>query len=374
MQLRIPGECACSMTTGERDRLVGLIYDGVTNDAAWSLALAQVGRFIGAVGVGVGVRDKKTLEFRSFGAVGIGPHLNQAYQRLASDKRIWEEIGRRRQPLTDRMVRPKAALIRTELDADPLRPQDFYTVMAFPTPFKDAASPVVVAFRSWTLGDFKPANIARFGLFAGHFGRAIDIHLDREAAAADLAAAERALNAFGDAILLLDRAFQIQYANAAARTMLDAGHAIRLQKGRLEIQDPEANMQMARIVAQGRGGELRLAGPGVKGLTMHIDPRLDGLDGAGDDVMLVRIANPNREREPLTPARLRERLGLAPRQAEVVAALAAGLTEAEAAHSLKVAEPTLHTHVRRVYERLDMRNRAELMALLDRQGFHIPRK
>jgi hypothetical protein len=86
------------MTTGERDRLVGLIYDGVTNDAAWSLALAQVGRFIGAVGVGVGVRDKKTLEFRSFGAVGISPHLNQAYQRLASDKRTYSR-SRKQSPI-----------------------------------------------------------------------------------------------------------------------------------------------------------------------------------------------------------------------------------------------------------------------------------
>jgi DNA-binding CsgD family transcriptional regulator/PAS domain-containing protein len=369
-----PSDSPGMMTTGERDRLVGLIYDGVFDDDAWRLALAQVADLVGAPGVGLGMQDMKTHAFRNLGAVGISPDLNPTYQRLAPENRIWQEIARRRRPLTDRMVMPKAALMRTELYADWFRPQGFHCVMAHPALFRNDASVVIAALRSRRLGDFEPADLARLGLFAEHFGRAIGIRLDREQAEADLAAAKRALDALEDAILIVDRACRIQHANAAARVMLDAGQMVRLYKGRLEIQAPEADQRLMRIVAQGRGGELSLAGPGARGLMIRIHPSVDGLSPHGGGATMVRIIDPNREREPLTPARLRDRLGLTLRQAEVVAALAAGVTEAEAARNLKLGEPTLHTHVRRVYDRLDLRSRGELLALLARHGFHIPQK
>ena len=121
------------------DRLIGLIYDGIVDDGPWNLALARVADALSAVGVGLGMQDLQTHAFRSLGAVGIDPDLNPAYQRLAPGNRIWQEIGRRRQPLTDQMVMPKAALVRTELYADWFRPQDFHSVMAFPTLFRESA-------------------------------------------------------------------------------------------------------------------------------------------------------------------------------------------------------------------------------------------
>ena len=126
---------------GEYDKLIGLIYDGVNDDAPWTLALARVANAVGAAGVGLGMQDMQTHEFRSLGAVGIDPELNPTYQRLAPGNRIWQEIGRRREPLTDQMVMPKADLVRTELFADWFSPQDFYSVMAFPTLFKEKQSP-----------------------------------------------------------------------------------------------------------------------------------------------------------------------------------------------------------------------------------------
>jgi DNA-binding CsgD family transcriptional regulator/PAS domain-containing protein len=353
----------------EYDRLIGLIYDGVMDDAPWSLALAQVADFIGAVGVGLGMQDMRTHEFRRLGAAGISAELNQTYQRLAPDNRIWQEIARRREPLTDRMVMPKDALVRTELYADWFRPQDFHSVMAYPALFKHSASAVVVAFRSRTLGDFEAADLAKLGRFADHFGRALMIRLDRERTADDLARAQLMLDAIEDAILLVDRDLRVRHANAAARAMLDAGKAIRLHKGRLEVNDAKTDAKLARILAGGWGGEPRLTGPGPTGVTIHIHPCVEGLGGA-EGMRTVRITDLNREQELPTPARLRDRLGLTTRQAEVAAELASGATEAEAALKLSLAAPTLHTRVRRIYEKLDLRSRAELMALLARQGFH----
>jgi hypothetical protein len=96
------------------DRLIGLIYEGVIDDAPWNCALSRVANAVGAVGVGLGMQDMQTHEFRSPGAFGIDLDLNPTYRRPAPDNRIWQEIGRPREPLTDRMVMPKAALLRTE--------------------------------------------------------------------------------------------------------------------------------------------------------------------------------------------------------------------------------------------------------------------
>jgi hypothetical protein len=307
--------------TSERDRLVGLIYDGVADDRAWSIALTGLANLVGARGVGLGMQDMKTYAFRSFGSVGISANLNPTYQRLASGNRIWREIARPRQWPIDVMVIPKS---RTELYAGWFRPQDFHSVTAHPMLFRNDASAVVVAFRGRRLGDFEPKDLGTLSEFAEHFARAIGIRLDREETGGDLAAAERALNAFGGPILLLDRACHIQYANAPARAMLEASQAIRVQKGRLDVQDPEANMQLTRIAAQGCGGELRRLGSGVNNVTIIIHPRPDG--PGGGDVTLVRIVDANRKHEPVTPDRLRRRLSLSPRQAEAVAAPAAGLT------------------------------------------------
>jgi hypothetical protein len=187
------------------DALIGLIYDGVMDDAPWSQALAQVADRIGAAGAGLGMQDMQTHEFRSLGAAGISAELNPTYRRLAPDNRIWREIGRRREPLTDRMVMPKDALVRTELYAHWFRPQNFHSVMAYPALFKDNASAVVVAFRSRAAGDFEAEDLARLGRFAGHFGRALGARMDREQTFERLAAANFMLDEVRDAILLIDR-------------------------------------------------------------------------------------------------------------------------------------------------------------------------
>lgn len=353
----------------EYDKLIGLIYDGINDDPSWSLALARVAHLVGAVGGGLGMQDMRTHAFRNLGAFGIDPDLSQTYRRLAPDNRIWQEIGRRRRPLTDRMVMPKSVFVRTELFADWFQPQNFRGAMAFPALFKEGACAVVVAFRNGSRADFEASDLAQLGRFAGHFGRALSIRLDRERTAEQLAATNLMVDDVGDAILLVDRDVQLRHANAAARAMLDAGAVLRSHNGRLELHDHEADAKFARMTAGGRGGELRLSGPDGEVLIIQMHPCVDGFGDARAGAMTVRIIDPNGERERPTPARLRDRLGLSRRQSEVIAALAAGATEAEAAVTLGLGEPTLHTHIRRVYDRLDLRSRAELLALLARHGF-----
>jgi DNA-binding CsgD family transcriptional regulator len=70
---------------------------------------------------------------------------------------------------------------------------------------------------------------------------------------------------------------------------------------------------------------------------------------------------------------VRERLGLSLRQSEVISELARGGTEATVAQKLGIKESTVHEHIRRVYDKLELGSRAELIALLAGVNFDVTR-
>ena len=351
----------------EQDRLIGLIYDGIDDDAQWDMTLAKIASLANAAGVGLGMQDMRTHAFRNLGAHGIDPGLRHTYQRHAPGNRVWQEIGRRRAPLTDQMVMPKAEFTRTELFADWFRPQSFHGVMAHPALNRDTASSVLVAFRSPSQGEFEASDLTAIGGFASHFGRALGVRLELERMARELFLVNQILDDLPRGVFLVDRSLKLRHANSAGRTLLEVRKGLRLDQGRLALDDPSSDARLRRMAAEGRGGELRLSAHGGPGMTVSMHPCAAGFGDAG--YMTIRVVDLAQESEPLTAARLGDRLGLSRRQAEVVAQLAAGRTEAEAAEKLRLRAPTLHTHLRRVYDRLDLRSRAELLALLARHGF-----
>jgi DNA-binding CsgD family transcriptional regulator len=245
--------------------------------------------------------------------------------------------------------------------------------MAHPTLFKETASSVVVAFRSPRQGEFEPSDLATIGRFAGHFGRALGLRLEQERTESDLFLVNQMLDDLSDAVFLVDRSLRVRHANAAGRTLLDAGKGVRAQGGRLGLHDGSADERLARMAADGRGGEMRLSAGVDAEFIVVAHPGAAGFGDGGSGYMTIRITDVSRDRQPPTPDRLMDRLGLSPRQAAVVAELAAGQTEAEAAEKLKLAASTLHTHLQRAYDRLDLHSRADLLVLLARHGFDTTR-
>ena len=65
-------------------------------------------------------------------------------------------------------------------------------------------------------------------------------------------------------------------------------------------------------------------------------------------------------------------LGLSLRHSDVIFELARGGTEATVAQKLGIKESTVHEHIHRVYDKLELGRRAELIALLARVNFDIP--
>jgi DNA-binding CsgD family transcriptional regulator len=354
----------------ESDRLIGLIYEGVMDDLHWGAALERVAALVEAAGVGLGIQDMESHQFRGLASHGINLDLSPTYQRLASTNKIWIEIGRRRQPLTDRMVIPKTDFHRTELYADWFRPQGFNGVMAAPAVFRNEASVVLVTFGDRRREDFEPADLTKITGLAHHFGRALSMRLGREQAEQELAGAKIVLDEMPDAILFLDYKGRLKHVNKAGQVMLE-GHGVirRLRNDRLEIRDQQANEWFAAMLSGQRGGEQRLSrGPSGKWV-IRVYPCRRSAGDSPKEVRIIRIIDLDRKGEPPTAAQLRERFRLSLRQSEVIAELVSGCTEATVAHALGIKESTVHEHIRRVYDRLELKSRAELIALLAKANF-----
>jgi len=356
----------------ESDRLIGLIYEGIVDGSHWDAALEGVAAFVGAIGVGLGMQDMASHQFRGLASRGIDLDLSHNYQRLAPTNKIWIEIGRRRQPLTDQMVMPRADFLRSELYADWFRPHGFHGVMAAPALFKSKASVVLVAFRDRRREDFERADLKKIRGLAYHFGQALSLRVDREQAEQELAAAKLVLDEIPDAILFVDYTARLKHVNKAGQIMLDRGTVIRrLLNGRLEIRDRQADQLFAAMISGVRGGEFRLSGGESGRFVIRVHPCVRGAGGSDIGLMIVRIVDLSRKGEPPTATRLRERLGLSLRQSEIISELARGGTEAAVAQKLGIKESTVHEHIRRVYDKLELGSRAELIALLVRVNFDI---
>lgn len=92
----------------DRERLIQLIYDGVTDESAWTVALAMIADTMRATGAGLGVQNMVTHEFWAVAQSGIDTAMHGTYERLAPENRIWQAISRAGRPMADQMVMPKA--------------------------------------------------------------------------------------------------------------------------------------------------------------------------------------------------------------------------------------------------------------------------
>jgi DNA-binding NarL/FixJ family response regulator len=97
---------------------------------------------------------------------------------------------------------------------------------------------------------------------------------------------------------------------------------------------------------------------------------LDALSG-GDRFGAGRLpAIPAAPAEPAGPAGPPE--GLTPREAEVLAHIAAGESNAEIAAALFVSEATVKTHINHIFSKTGLRDRAQLVGYAFRHGLALP--
>ena len=187
---------------------------------------------------------------------------------------------------------------------------------------------------------------------------------------------EQTVNSLSAGVFLTDREGQIVYMNKSAERQLKTGNALRVVNRRLTAIDRKADDLLARAVAAAVGME---RGPAVAGGMLAL-PDGEGagylasvlpLDGGTRQTLMapfrastaVFVQDPTAA--PRTEGEAFARLyGLTAAEFKVLLTLAPGLTAKEAAAELGLREPTIKTHLQRIYAKTGMSRQTEVIRLL----------
>jgi DNA-binding CsgD family transcriptional regulator len=190
---------------------------------------------------------------------------------------------------------------------------------------------------------------------------------------------QQTVDALAAGVFLTDRGGRIVYMNSSAERQIKTGNALQVVGQRLTATDHNAGAALERVLAAktcteavgAPGAVLALPGGESGGYLASVLP-LDG--GARRDLMASYRASagvfvqdpasaPQSDKEAF--ARL---YGLTGAELKVLLTVAPGLTAKEAARSLGVREPTIKTHLHRIYEKTGMSRQSELVRLLLSHG------
>jgi DNA-binding CsgD family transcriptional regulator len=361
----------------DRERLIGLIYEGVTNEEVWRELLATLADRVNAAGAGLGLQDMATHAFRAIADAGIDPSLHDTYARLAPENRIWQAIARAGRPMADWMVMLKSELVHSPLYEEWFAPQGFHGVMAAPILAHKNLSGVVVAFCGKSRGDFAESDVKLLANFAPHLGRAVSMRLEREQFLAELQANRQLLDQAEDAVLVLDGKLQVIHANIAARALLDGVDGLRLRHRRLVARHPDDDVALQAMLHPAP----RLGQPAWEdfAVTRRLERRpllvkATALGSSGVDCLFnraawgVRISDPEARHKP-DPRLLQRLFGLTPAEAGVVLEMLPPRSEDEAANRRGVTKSTLRAQLHTAYHKLGVNGRDELVYLLASYGF-----
>jgi DNA-binding CsgD family transcriptional regulator len=165
--------------------------------------------------------------------------------------------------------------------------------------------------------------------------------------------------------------------NAAAECQIRTGNSIRIVNNRVCPADPATRAALSKAIDEAARddidkdvSEYSLAIPDVDGGPGYVATLLPVDRGQRRDIIApfaasVAVFTQDPVQAPLMPGEAFARLyGLTGGELRVVLALAQGLGAKEAADMLGIGEPTVRTHLQRIFSKTDTARQADLVRLL----------
>ena len=364
------------MTAEDAAGLTGLIYDAAFDEQLW---VPVMNRMADAVGGGATALIRKNL------ATGQGSGLfgrieeaqfSDYFGRFARINPLAEAIA----PLPagafliDWQVVQKPRLMRSEYYNDFLLRRDIHGVLGLMVWRQGTDSAIINLTRPPDKGEFLPDHARLLAPFMPHLRRAVDLARQLPPLRGQTAGFDAALAAWHAAVLVLDGAGRVLYANAAAEGILSAQDGLRVAQGVIRAVQPTTTRQLAALIDRAAtgdapaGGSLAVPRPsGCRPYAVQIAPcRLGraGLFPSPARVVLTIVdldaeSGPDRET-------LRALFSLTPAQASVAVLLARGRDLREIAMTLGISLYTVRRHLADVMAKTDTNSQAALVSLLSR--------
>lgn len=182
------------------------------------------------------------------------------------------------------------------------------------------------------------------------------------------------LDCVDTAVMLIDMAGLLVFANDAARTLLDAGIGIRERGGKLGAFDRADSITLGASIAHvldssAQPGSLArlplftIRREGQAPLVVSVLPAPYALSEPGEVGALVFVADPNMEIADLAEPVCRV-FGLTAVETELAVALARGRTLQEAAQALRIKDETARSYLKKIFLKTGVNRQTDLIRLI----------
>lgn len=240
----------------------------------------------------------------------------------------------------------------------------------------DAFVPIGVA-SARSRGRFENEQLAMLSRVAPHLQRAMQLMLRLDAIGGRADVMQAAWDRLSSAVMVLDEASRLLWANRAGEAMLARGDGIAARDGVPVAATKDTDRELRKLIAAARigsardldaGGALLLPRPAPRRpLSALVSPlRAGGLDGvvlSRRAAVMLCIVDP--DQHPVPPeATLMRLFRLTRAEAGLAARLARGRTVKQAAGALGIAASTARIHLQRVMNKTGAHRQSELIRLL----------
>lgn len=365
-------------------RLISSIYDTALDTALWPDVLAAVADFVGGQATGLLAKDTMNNCVAAHCHARVDPH----YLRLYSD--TYSSVGPVATSLycdVDQVVSipelvPYEDYCRSRFYQEWARPQGWIDIAIAVLEKSAAGCSCLSVVRYESSGMVDGEMRRRIALITPHLRRAMLINRAIEFKRAETETLTDVLDALTVGLLLIDSNSRIVHANAAAEAILSAGDFLRSSGGRLVAGDAQADHALRETAAVAVDGDDAV---GVKGIAVpliarqgdryvaHVLPLTSGArrdTGAAYAAAAAVFVRKATLEYPSPPEIIGKTYNLTPAELRVLVGIVEVGGVPEVAAELGVADTTVKTHLRRLFEKTGTSRQADLVKLV--AGFATP--
>jgi DNA-binding CsgD family transcriptional regulator/PAS domain-containing protein len=361
--------------------VIGAIYDCSLDPERWPATCRTIADLCASTGGGICVHDLRQASNDQLFVFGYQPEFLEALgaqfaesPMAAAD--IVSNVGD-----VNSLAREPGHLLESRFYREVLAPHGLTDIIWFPALRTGGRMASLHASRNDRKPHYQQPEVQLFRLLAPHVCRALAISdvLDIRALRSEML--EKTLDGLAAGVYLTARDGHVVYMNAAAERQVRAGHSIRLAHNRLLPVDPTARAALAK------GIETATHTGTASAWREHSLAIPDGTGNASGGYVATLLPIENGERSgilapfsasvavfiqdpiqvPLMPGEAFARLhGLTGAELRVLLALSQGLGGMESAELLGVSEPTIRTHLQRIFSKTGTARQSDLLSLLHR--------
>ena len=356
--------------------LIGAIYDCALEPQRWEATCRTIAGFTESTGGGICVHDLRQVQNDQLFVFGYPPQfLEKLGSRYAESPMAVADVVSNLGDVGALSMEGRQVL-ESRFFREVMEPFGLVDMIWFPALRTGGRMASIHASRSQQAPHYQRHDVGLFKLLAPHVCRALAISdlLDIRALRSEML--EKTLDGLVTGVFLVARDGHVVYMNPAAERQVKAGTSIRLVGNRLSAASPSARAALSRAIEEAAREDAGMdmsehsvaipdkAGGGYVATLLPID-RGQRRGILAPFAASVAVFTQDPIQAPLMPGEAFARLhGLTGGELRVLLTLSQGLGGTEAADMLGISEPTVRTHLKRIFSKTGTSRQTDLLHLL----------